>query len=116
MATVDDFYGKSFARQGSGVSGTTNLGATVAWLDYNLKVIRDQNAAQDAVIKSLVGAVAALSKGEPFDQAKLLDSIQARVEAGLGSVDDLVAQGVQAAIDSIDTTKTTTVNVKPAGA
>jgi hypothetical protein len=70
----------------------------------------NQNAAQDAVIKSLVGAVAALSKGQDFDEAKLLDSIQARVVAGLGDVDDLVAQGVQAALDSIDTT--VNVNLK----
>jgi hypothetical protein len=110
MATVDDFYNKPIARQGPLASGTTNLGATIAWLDNNLRNIMNQNAAQDAVIKSLVGAVAALSKGQDFDEAKLLDSIQARVVAGLGDVDDLVAQGVQAALDSIDTT--VNVNLK----
>jgi hypothetical protein len=110
MATVDDFYNKPYARQGPGVSGTTNLGATIAWLDSNLWGLRNQLAAQDAVIKSLVGAVAALSKGQTFDEAKLLESIQARVVAGLGEVDDLVAQGVQAALDSIDANLT--VNLK----
>jgi len=110
MATVDDFYNKPYARQGPGVSGTTNLGATIAWLDSNLWGLRNQLAAQDAVIKSLVGAVAALSKGQAFDEAKLLESIQARVVAGLGEVDDLVAQGVQAALDSIDANLT--VNLK----
>jgi len=110
MATVDDFYSKPIARQGPLASGTTNLGATIAWLDNNLRNIMNQNAAQDAVIKSLAGAVAALSKGEAFDEAKLLDSIQARVVAGLGDVDELVAQGVQAALDSIDANLT--VNLK----
>lgn len=107
---IDGIFAKGFARQGPGVSGTTNFGSTVAWLDSNLLGIRNQLAAQDAVIKSLVGAVAALSKGQEFDEAKLLESIQARVVAGLGEVDDLVAQGVQAALDSIDANLT--VNLK----
>jgi len=111
MATPDDFFNKSFARQGPGATGTTSLGGMVAWMDSNLRNIMNQNAAQDAVIKSLVGAVAALSKGQTFDEAKLLDSIQARVEAGIQNVDELAAAGVQEAIDSIDTT--VNVNLKP---
>ncbi|RJU01969.1 hypothetical protein D6T65_04945 [Arthrobacter frigidicola] len=54
-------------------------------------------ASGNAQIKGLVGAIAALSKGEPFDQAKLLAGVQAAAEAG-----------VKSAIDSIETT----VNLK----
>lgn len=95
MASVDDFYTKEYKRQGPGVSGTTNLGATVAWLDSNLLAMRNQLTAQDATIKGLAGALAAVSKGEPFDEAKLLTSIQAKVAAGVAD-----------AINSIDTTVT----------
>lgn len=40
-------------------------------------------AAQAAQIKGLVGAVAALAKGEEFDEAKLLAGVQAAAEAGV---------------------------------
>lgn len=107
MATPDDFFNKPFARQGPGVAGTTNLGATIAWLDSNLKAIRDQNAAQDAVIKNLVGAVAALSKGQAFDQEKLLAGIAATVKEAAAAA---AAEGVKQGIENIDTT--TTVNLR----
>jgi hypothetical protein len=87
---ADAVFKKSYARQGPGVTGTTNLGATVAWLDANMNGIR---TAQDAQIKSLVGAIAALSKGEAFDEAKLLASVEERAAAG-----------VSAALDSLKVT------------
>lgn len=103
MASLEDLrkviYETPFNRQGPGVSGVTNFGATVAWLDANLTGINQRIIAQDATIKSLVGAVAALGKGEDFDEEKLLSSIEARVSAG-----------VQEALDSIEST--TTVNIK----
>lgn len=39
-------------------------------------------AQQSAQIKALVGAIAALAKGEKFDEAKLLAGVQAAAEAG----------------------------------
>ena len=102
MATVDDIFSKPIARQGPLATGTTNLGATVAWLDNNLRNIMNQNAAQDAVIKNLVGAVAALAAGEKFDEAKLIAGVQAAAAAG-----------VKDAIASIETE--TTVNLKAQG-
>jgi hypothetical protein len=42
-------------------------------------------ASQDAQIRGLVGAIAALSKGEALDEVKLLTSIQAAAEAGVKS-------------------------------
>ena len=64
-----------------------------------LQPLRNQVASQDAQIKSLVGAVAAMSKGEPLDEAKLLAGVKAAAESG-----------VKGAIDSIE--NTTTVNIK----
>jgi hypothetical protein len=60
-----------------------------------LAPLRQAVASQDAQIKALVGAVAAMAKGEPFDQAKLLAGVQSAA-----------AQGVAQAIQSIDTTVT----------
>ena len=57
--------------------------------------LRNQVASQNAQIASLVGAVAAISKGEPFDEAKLLAGVQAAAAAG-----------VKNAVESIDTTIT----------
>lgn len=42
-------------------------------------------SSQNAQIKALVGAIAALSKGEAFDEAKLLAGVQAAAEAGVKS-------------------------------
>ena len=92
---VDGVFNKPFSRQGPGATGVTNLGATVAWLDTNINGINQKLAAQDATIKSLVGAVAAVAKGQPLDEAKLLASIQSKVAAGVAD-----------AIKSIDTTVT----------
>jgi hypothetical protein len=86
-------FAKPYARQGPGMKGTTNLGATVAWLDANLTAITTAQASSNAQIKSLVGAVAALSKGEPFDEAKLL-----------AGVEDAAAAGVATALDSLKVT------------
>lgn len=62
-----------------------------------LAPMRSEIASANAQIKGLVGAVSALAKGEPFDEAKLLAGVQAAATAG-----------VKEAIDSIETT----VNVK----
>jgi hypothetical protein len=79
--------------RGGGVKGETSLRSTLGWMDANLGRIINAQAATDAQIKGLVGAVAALSKGEKFDEAKLLAGIKAAAEAG-----------VKNAIDSIETT------------
>lgn len=100
---ADEMFSRGFARQGPGVSGVTNWGSTVAWLDSNLKGISDKVVAQDATIKALAGAVKALTAGEDFDEAKLLASIATTVK-------DATAAGVKAGIASIEST--TTVNIK----
>lgn len=87
MATPEDVAKAVLAatvnRGGPGATGQTNLGATIAWLDTNLNGINQKLTAQDATIKALVGAVNAVSKGAPFDEAKLLASIQKATAAGL---------------------------------
>jgi hypothetical protein len=91
---IDGIFAKQFNREG-GQKGVTNLGSTVAWLDANLQKIVSAEAAQNAQISNLVSAIAAVAKGQPFDQAKLLAGIQASAAAG-----------VKDAISSIDTTVT----------
>lgn len=99
---VDGIFEKPFNRAG-GQKGVTSLGSTVAYLDANLEKLNAKLTAQDATIKALAGAVAAQAKGETFDQAKLLASIQAAVAKG-------TAEGLASAVESID--KTTTINLK----
>lgn len=82
-----------------GRKGETSLAVELAWLPENFASVRNVIAENTAVQKNLVAAIAALAKGEKFDEAKLLAGVQAAAQAG-----------VKAAIDSIETT--TTVNVK----
>jgi murein DD-endopeptidase MepM/ murein hydrolase activator NlpD len=77
----------------------TALGAmTDRIIRQQLTPLRNEVAASQAQIKSLVGAIAAMSQGEPFDEAKLLAGVQAAASAG-----------VKDAIASIETT--VTINV-----
>lgn len=79
---VDEIFGRKITR-GGGVPGETSLQATLAYQDANLTKLAQQNAAQSVQIEKLVGALAAVSTGQPFDQAKLLASISAAVKASL---------------------------------
>lgn len=88
---ADAVFFKGFARQGPGVTKDTNLGAHVAWLDSNLLGLRNQITAQQAQVKSLIGAVAALSQGEAFDQAKLLAGVESAAAAGVA---EALAEGL----------------------
>lgn len=78
------------------LKGKTSLGNEIRWIASNFRVTQRM---LDAQTKSLISALAAVAKGEPFDEAKLLAGVKSAAEAG-----------VKAAIDSIETT--TTVNVK----
>ena len=93
---LEAIFTRPVSRAG-GQTGVTNLQSTLAWLDANLQKIVSAEAGQNAQITALVGAVAAVAKGQPFDQEKLLASIQAATAAG-----------VKDAIASIDTTVTLT--------
>lgn len=89
---ADEIFSRKFPRGGPR-GGLTDLGAVTAWRDAADETILNAVAAQGAQVSNLVGAVAALAKGEDFDQAKLLAGVQAAAAAG-----------VKAAIDSIETT------------
>ena len=39
--SVEDIFNKDFARQGSSLGGTTNLGAVVAWFDSNMEALQN---------------------------------------------------------------------------
>ena len=55
--------------------------------DYGILPIVAESQRRDAIaqaqIKGLVGAIAALAKGESLDEAKLLAGVQAAAEAGV---------------------------------
>jgi hypothetical protein len=70
---------------------------TGSYLLWTHKAVTEQ-AAQ---IKGLVGAIAALSKGEPFDEAKLLAGVEAAAR-----------RGVETGFESVTRTETTTAKVK----
>lgn len=74
------------------LKGKTSVGNEIRWLAHNVRAIQ---ATVDAQSKNLIAALAAVSKGEPFDEAKLLAGVKAAAEAGTA-----------AAIKSIDTTVT----------
>jgi hypothetical protein len=94
MPSVKELFDEPIPRQG-GVPGVTSLKGMVGYMDANLGRIINAQAAQDAQIKGLVGAVKALAAGEQFDEAKLLAGVQAAAAAG-----------VKSAVESIDTTVT----------
>jgi len=97
-ADVDKIYNKEVVRQG-GMKGSTSLKGLVGYMDTNLGRIINTQAAQDATIRGLAGAVKALAGGEQFDEDKLLAGIAETVKAA-------TAEGVKAGIDSIETTVT----------
>lgn len=59
---------------------------------------------QNATIANLVSALAAVAKGEPFDQAKLLAGVRAAAKEG---AEEGAREGVAESIDSIDVTVNT---------
>jgi hypothetical protein len=67
----------------------TNLGLFLRWnasgLDNVYRAVLAGNTKLDAVTKALTGALAAVSGGQAFDEAKLLQSIEDRVAAGMAA-------------------------------
>lgn len=84
-----------------GWNGEVSAEARILGTDQAVNDIRAQLGAQHGMIAGLVGALAAVNKGEPFDEAKLLAGVQAAAEAG-----------VKNAIESIETT--VTISQEPA--
>lgn len=110
MAQYDDIMkkltaiGKDARNTWSGVwTGGTNIDGQKFKFGILPIVAHNQTliASQSAQIKALVGAIAALAKGETLDEAKLLAGVQAAAEAG-------VKAGIQ------DGTVTVDVNVNGA--
>lgn len=79
----------------NGWNGPVSAEARLAGTDQAVNDIRKQLGAQNAQIAGLVGALAAVNKGEAFDEAKLLAGVKAAAE-----------DGVKNAIESITTTVT----------
>jgi hypothetical protein len=78
--------GKDARNTWAGVwTGGTNVDGKK--FDYGILPIVAESQRRDAIaqaqIKGLVGAIAALSKGEALDEAKLLAGVQAAAEAGV---------------------------------
>lgn len=93
---VVDKYGPD----GSVIGGTT-VDLEAGWQATNFARLKwqleTQHAENKAALAGLVGAIAAISKGEPFDEAKLLASVQEAARRG-------AEEGTAGAIDSIQTT------------
>jgi predicted phage-related endonuclease len=62
----------------------TSLRTEVSYLFANFRLVRNMIAENTAVQKTLVAALNSVSKGEPFDEAKLLAGVQAAARAGVG--------------------------------
>lgn len=66
-----------------GFNGDVPAGVRLAGIDQAVNDNRALLAAQNGMLAGLVGALAAVSKGEPFDEAKLLAGVQSAAEAGV---------------------------------
>lgn len=66
-----------------GWNGDVSAAARIAGTDQAVNDIRSQLGAQNGMIAGLVGALAAINKGEPFDEATLLAGVQAAAAAGV---------------------------------
>ena len=91
-ADITKLFNAAVPRQG-GMKGDTSLKGMIGYNDSNLGRIINTQAAQNAQISALVGAVKAMAGGESFDEAKLL-----------AGVEDAAAAGVSAALDSLKVT------------
>ena len=110
MASIDDFkqairdvtkepYGivDSIAyRQINGFNGPVSLEARILGTDQAVNDIRALLAGQNAQIAGLVGALAAVSKGEPFDQEKLLAGVKDAAETGVKDAIESITVTVKA--------------------
>jgi len=70
-------------RRINGWNGPVSAEARILGTDQAVNDIRALVAAQNAQIAGLVGALASVSKGESFDQAKLLEGVKAAAESGV---------------------------------
>lgn len=66
-----------------GWNGNVSAAARVAGTDQAVNDIRALQASLNAQIAGLVGALASVNKGEPFDQDKLLAGVQSAAETGV---------------------------------
>lgn len=110
MASIDDFkqairdvtkepYGivDSIAyRQINGFNGPVSLEARILGTDQAVNDIRALLAGQNAQIAGLVGALAAVSKGEPFDQEKLLAGVKDAAETSVKDAIESITVTVKA--------------------
>lgn len=66
-----------------GWNGHVSAEARLAGTDQAVNDIRAQLGALHGQVAGLIGALAAVSKGEPFDEAKLLAGVQSAAEVGV---------------------------------
>jgi hypothetical protein len=66
-----------------GWNGDVSAEARIVGTDQAVNDIRAQLGAQNGMIAGLIGALAAINKGEPFDEAKLLAGVEAAAESGV---------------------------------
>lgn len=66
-----------------GWNGNVSAAARVAGTDQAVNDIRAQLGSLHGQVAGLVGALAAVNKGEPFDEGKLLEGVKAAAESGV---------------------------------
>lgn len=76
-----------------GWNGNVSAAARIAGTDQAVNDIRAQLGAQSGMFAGLIGALAAVTKGEAFDEAKLLAGVEAAAERGAsrGAAETLAA-------------------------
>jgi hypothetical protein len=79
----------------SGWNGAISAEARILGTDQAVNDIRALVAAQNAQIAGLVGALASVNKGEPFDQAKLLEGVKSAAETGVKDAIESITVTVQ---------------------
>jgi hypothetical protein len=66
-----------------GWNGDVSAEARIVGTDQAVNDIRAQLGSFNGQIAGLIGALAAINKGEPFDEAKLLEGVKAAAESGV---------------------------------
>lgn len=85
--TANQVWNNAVFTRSGGVGGESTPLNEMKWLPANFRDVKQLLASllasQEAQTKAFLGAIAALNKGESFDQTKLVASIQEATTAGV---------------------------------
>lgn len=84
-----------------GFNGEVSLAARIAGTDEATNFTRAVTVENNALLKNLTGAVAALAKGEAFDEAKLLAGIKATLDANSAAQSATIQTALAAQLEQV---------------